>query len=74
MKADAAPTASAGQVLDPAVVQNAGQKLASYIGPIAVMLAQRTARKARSPEELYEALAAEIPSEADRKKFLSSIR
>jgi serine/threonine-protein kinase len=67
-------TASVERTLDPALVQAAKEKLAPYIGPIAGMLAERTARRAYTLEEFYEALAAEIPSEADRKKFLSTVR
>jgi serine/threonine-protein kinase len=67
-------TAPAVKTLDPALVQAAKEKLAPYIGPIAAMLAERTARRTRTPEEFYEALAAEIPSEADRRKFLSTVR
>jgi hypothetical protein len=67
-------TASVERTLDPALVQAAKEKLWPYIGPIAGMLAERTARRARTPEEFYETLAAEIPSEADRKKFRSTVR
>jgi serine/threonine-protein kinase len=63
-----------GLTLDPALLQAAKEKLSPYIGPIAGMLVNRTARKARSREEFFDALAAEIPSESDRIKFLSSIR
>ena len=38
------------------------------------MVVERTARRARTREEFFDALAAEIASEADRKKFLASFR
>jgi serine/threonine-protein kinase len=48
--------------------------LASYLGPIAKVLVNRAARGARNVEELQEALAAEIPSEDDRRQFLARVR
>jgi eukaryotic-like serine/threonine-protein kinase len=48
------------------------QQLAAYIGPIASILVERAAKRTQSPKELYEALAAEIPSQLDREKFLRS--
>lgn len=48
--------------------------LASYLGPIAKVLVGRAARTARSMEELQKALAAEIPSAEDRRRFLAAVR
>lgn len=58
---------------DPALLKAAKQKLAPYIGPIASVIVERAARRARSPQELYEIVAAEIPSKSDRDKFLMSV-
>ena len=55
---------------DPAVLANAKQQLAVYAGPIATVIVDRAARKARTPQELYQMLATEIASERDRAAFL----
>jgi serine/threonine-protein kinase len=68
------PVPGAPSVLDPALIQLAKEKLGVYIGPIANVVVERKARRAASREEFFEALAAEIASEADRKKFLASFR
>jgi hypothetical protein len=57
---------------DPAVLERATRDLAVYIGPMARVLVGRAAESAPSIAELYEALAAEIVSPADRQKFLAS--
>jgi eukaryotic-like serine/threonine-protein kinase len=72
--ADRTPVPGADPAIDPAIVQAAKEKLAPFIGPIASMLVARAARKSRTREEFYDALAAEIPSESDRRKFLASVR
>jgi serine/threonine-protein kinase len=59
---------------DPAVLDRLVQALAVYIGPIARVVVERAAQRARNGEELQNALAAEIPSEADRKRFLAAAR
>ena len=57
---------------DPAVLATAQRQLAAYLGPIARVVVERAARRATTPAELYAALAAEIPSESDRRVFLAS--
>jgi len=57
---------------DPAVLENARKNLAVYVGPMAKVLVSRAARNARSLEDLYRALAAEITGPGDREKFLRS--
>ena len=59
---------------DSMLLAKAKQQLALYAGPIASVIVDRAARKARSPEELYQALAAEISSERDRKAFLQQMQ
>ncbi len=56
---------------EPAVLETATQRLAQHIGPIAKVMVERTARKARTEKELYEALAASIPDEIGRQRFLA---
>ncbi len=59
---------------DPSALDRLAQALAPYIGPIAKVVVARAARTARTVEELQGALAAEIPSAADRKRFESAVR
>lgn len=56
---------------DRAELERVKEQLAVYIGPMARMIVDRTAKKAASWRELYEALAAEVPPGEERKKFLS---
>ncbi|MGH9452657.1 MAG: serine/threonine-protein kinase [Terriglobia bacterium] len=58
--------------LDAAFLEKAKNDLAVFIGPMAKLIVNRAARSARSRKELYEILAAEIPSPGDRQKFLAS--
>lgn len=62
------------ETLNPQDLQSIKQKLAAYIGPIASVLVDRTARRTHSRRELCETLAREIPGERDRSAFLSSVR
>jgi len=55
---------------DPVIIARAKQQLAVYAGPIATVIVERAARKVRTPHELYQVLATEIPSERDRAAFL----
>jgi serine/threonine-protein kinase len=55
---------------DPLVIANAKQQLAVYAGPIASILVDRASKKARTPYDLYQMLALEIPSDRDRAAFL----
>jgi len=54
-------------------LNEAKRKLAPFVGPLAKVLVDRAARKARTAQEFYSALAAEIPSERERAAFLSSL-
>jgi serine/threonine protein kinase len=64
---------SPGVEFDPELLRNTKQKLATVLGPIASILVDKTARKVRSVRELYDALAAQIPNETERQKFLRSL-
>jgi serine/threonine-protein kinase len=57
---------------DAPVLDAAKKKLAAHLGPIAGVVVERAARRVRTPRELYEALAANIPDERDRREFLRS--
>lgn len=61
------------QSFDPALLETARKNLAIYIGPMAKVIVSRAAKNARSRQDLYEKLAAEIPSPGDRQTFLRSL-
>jgi serine/threonine-protein kinase len=67
-------TPTAPIAFEPVALERLTQALAPYIGPIAKVVVARAARSARSAEELQNKLAAEIPSEADRQRFLAAVR
>ena len=66
--------ATAPGTFDPAMLDRLAQALAPYLGPISKLLVGRTARSARNLDELQNALAAEIPSAEDRRRFLAAAR
>jgi hypothetical protein len=71
---DATPHRAGASQMDPGVVQLMVQELANYIGPIAEIVVKRAATNCNSLEELGIAVAREIDSQAEREKFLASIR
>jgi hypothetical protein len=62
------------RVWDAALLARLAQLLSVHLGPIAKVVVSRAAKGARSEEELYTVLAAEISSEPERKRFLSAAR
>lgn len=56
--------------LAPQVVDQAARELAVYVGPVAKVLAQRAQLRATDIASLYQALALELQSFADREAFL----
>jgi class 3 adenylate cyclase len=56
--------------IDAAVVEALGARLTDHLGPIAPLLARRSARKARTVAELVAMLADGIPVPAQREQFL----
>jgi serine/threonine protein kinase len=75
MPADVAvrpPTPPSGtSILNPAIIEATVKDLAQYIGPMAKIIVNRAAKQAQSPKQLYETVALEIQSIADRTKFLT---
>ncbi|HXZ93016.1 MAG TPA: adenylate/guanylate cyclase domain-containing protein [Burkholderiales bacterium] len=67
----AQPSASA---LDAALVDALGIRLTGYLGPIAPLLAKKTARKAGSVTELIGLLADCVPVPAQREQFMLEAR
>ncbi len=58
---------------EPALLERAARDLATFIGPLARILVARASSRARSEEELYDLLAAEIASPPDREAFRRTI-
>jgi serine/threonine-protein kinase len=65
--------ATAPSAWDPAVLAKAAKDLAVYIGPLAKVLVNRAAKHSHNLRQLYETVAAEIPTAADRETFLRKI-
>ncbi|HEU4382648.1 MAG TPA: protein kinase [Anaeromyxobacteraceae bacterium] len=65
----AASTLAAAGSIPPAALERAGRDLAVHLGPMAPILVARAAARARSEEELYDLLAAEIASPSEREAF-----
>src|SRR5579862_5362909 len=68
-----APSETGSKSWDPVVLETARKNLAVYIGPMAKVLVSRASKIARTTEELYRVLAAEISVPSDREKFLRSL-
>ncbi|HUB78617.1 MAG TPA: serine/threonine-protein kinase [Bryobacteraceae bacterium] len=65
------PTPASGtSIINPAIIEATVKDLAAHIGPMAKIIVNRAAKQAQSPKQLYETVAQEIPSVADRIKFL----
>jgi eukaryotic-like serine/threonine-protein kinase len=67
----ATPTTGTHNWNSPEALETAAKDLAAYIGPIARIIVNRAAKQAQSQRQLYELVSAEIPSQADRAKFLA---
>jgi hypothetical protein len=59
---------------DPTTLDRLTQALTPHLGPISKVLVGRAARTARNVEELQNAVANEIPSADDRRRFLTTVR
>jgi serine/threonine-protein kinase len=51
------------------VLERARTALATYIGPMARVIVTRAAAKSQTLKQLYDLLAAEIPTPEDRERF-----
>ena len=65
-----APERPEAEPLDGAIVEALGIRLTNYLGPIAPLLARKTARRAGSVAELIALLADCVPVPAQREQFL----
>jgi hypothetical protein len=62
---------TAGVVWDPAMLEKTKRELAFYIGPMAKVIVDSTAREVYTVNDFYDALCKEIPSGRDRERFLA---
>ena len=62
---------SGTSLINPAILEATVKDLAAYIGPMAKIIVNRAAKQAQNPKQLYETVALEISSVADRTKFLA---
>lgn len=60
--------------LGPEVIARVSRALAVSIGPIAEVVVRRTAQRTKTVTELCETVAREIPTDADRARFLKTCR
>ena len=65
------PVPSQEPALDSECLKLAQKELAEHIGPMAKVIIAQASAKARTKEELFQLLAAEISSTADRARFLA---
>lgn len=72
--ADATRTCAAAASFDAAALDRLARALAPYLGPIAKVVVGRAARSARNMEELESALAGELTSPEERRRFLAAAR
>lgn len=66
------PTPTGAKHFDPDELEPVKRELAAFLGPVARVLVDRTAKKATSWKHLYELLAAELETAEERKKFLAT--
>lgn len=59
-------------MFEPEGIERLIEALAVFVGPVAKVLVSRAAKKAASWDELYRALASEVPAGRDRDRFLAS--
>jgi serine/threonine-protein kinase len=59
---------------EPEGLERLTRELAGYVGPVARVLVRRAAKNAHNWRELYDALASEVPSGDERKRFLAGHR
>jgi serine/threonine-protein kinase len=70
-RATALPAAGASR-FDPKELDQVKRALAVYVGPMARIIVDRTAKKANSWQQLYELLSAEVPAGEERRRFLAT--
>jgi serine/threonine-protein kinase len=65
------PTSPGPVTFDPLGLERVRKDLAQHIGPLAQVLVERAAKRARNWQELYAQLAPEVPQGKERTRFLA---
>jgi serine/threonine-protein kinase len=68
-----AAASSAPVEMSAEMIANAELKLLTIMGPIAKIIVKRAANKTRDPQQFYDLLASNIPTEAQRGGFLRDV-
>jgi serine/threonine-protein kinase len=58
---------------DPALLERTRKELARFIGPMARVLVEKASKRASTPQQLWDALAATIPDKADQERFQKAV-
>jgi hypothetical protein len=69
-----ATTPREGHAFEREILETVTHELAGHIGPIASVLVNNEAKRAKTLQQLYEALARELPEGTARKQFLAKHR
>jgi serine/threonine protein kinase len=69
---EATPAPPGAPAWDPAMLERIRRLLADYLGPVAKVIVERAAKRARTAQELGALLGGEVPSVKDRERFLDS--
>ncbi|MCP5419143.1 MAG: serine/threonine protein kinase [Gammaproteobacteria bacterium] len=56
------------------VLRKASEALSVYIGPVAKLVVKRAAQEYKDPEQFYQTLARNIPTEVERSEFLRRMK
>ncbi len=64
-------TGQTGMRFDPAGLEKLTKELTDFAGPVAKFMVRDASKKAQTWQQLYDALALEIPEGPERKRFLS---
>jgi hypothetical protein len=73
-QADSVPSPSGAAAFDETQLKHIADQLASYIGPLALILVKKAAKGAQSLDDLYHVLVEDVPTEEQKRRFLDSRR
>lgn len=66
-------TRTAGGGIDPSILAQAERQLVQFVGPMARAMVARAGQNAANPNDLYASLAHELPTAAERSRFLRAV-
>jgi serine/threonine-protein kinase len=65
---------STDEAISPEAIEQAARLLATFLGPIAKVLAKRAAPQCSTRQQFYSKLAENLPDSDERNRFLRMIR